>query len=269
MSDYKSTLQSHNDDLQELISMANELPDKIEGTQLNFEIVGGTTQPSNPVENTIWINTSNAITNYHFSVESPEEEEGVVWITIGTTSDVEFSPLKDNTIKIYPLRVKQYISGTWIEKVVKTYQNGAWVDWWNSELYNLGDEYTHITGGFTSFCPGIVDLTSMGTATKYDTYMYLYANGTSSAIGPAKMIDLTHFNKLNINFTSSSSNNRRGIAVSKTKKYSDWAASIGASSTGVKSVNISSLTGEYYVFVYTWAYSTYPESTKFDKIWLE
>ena len=33
---------------------------------LNFEIVGGTTQPSNPKENTIWVNTDQEITNWLF-----------------------------------------------------------------------------------------------------------------------------------------------------------------------------------------------------------
>lgn len=38
---------------------------------LNFEVVGGTTQPKNPKKNTIWINTAQEITSWDFSAEMP------------------------------------------------------------------------------------------------------------------------------------------------------------------------------------------------------
>ena len=41
------------------------------GVELNFEVVGGTTEPVNPVENTIWINTDTEITNWFFSPSNP------------------------------------------------------------------------------------------------------------------------------------------------------------------------------------------------------
>jgi hypothetical protein len=40
-----------------------------EGIELNFDVVGGTTQPSSAKENTIWIDTDVDITAYHFSSE--------------------------------------------------------------------------------------------------------------------------------------------------------------------------------------------------------
>lgn len=41
------------------------------GAALNFKVVGGTTQPSNPKENTIWVNTSQEITSLDFGVTAP------------------------------------------------------------------------------------------------------------------------------------------------------------------------------------------------------
>lgn len=41
------------------------------GDNLNFEVVGGTTQPSNPKENTIWVNTSTDISSWSFSPTYP------------------------------------------------------------------------------------------------------------------------------------------------------------------------------------------------------
>lgn len=98
MSDYKIILQSHNNDLQELINMANELPDK--GASLNFEIVGGTTQPTNPTENMIWINTDTEITSYIFSATKPykrsENKNFIVYpyySTTGTTNGITYTDL--------------------------------------------------------------------------------------------------------------------------------------------------------------------------------
>lgn len=38
---------------------------------LNFKVVGGTVQPNNPSENTIWVNTENEITGWYFSIDDP------------------------------------------------------------------------------------------------------------------------------------------------------------------------------------------------------
>ena len=75
---------------------------------LNFKVVGGTSQPTNPKENTIWVNTSTTITGYVFSAAEPAApEEGMVWITTGTSSTVEFNALKKNGIQVYPISAKQ------------------------------------------------------------------------------------------------------------------------------------------------------------------
>ena len=41
------------------------------GTSLNFKVVGGTSAPENPKENTIWVDTDTEITSYLFSAVSP------------------------------------------------------------------------------------------------------------------------------------------------------------------------------------------------------
>ena len=38
---------------------------------LNFKVVGGTSEPSNPKENTIWVNTDVEITGWHFANDDP------------------------------------------------------------------------------------------------------------------------------------------------------------------------------------------------------
>lgn len=113
------------------------LPDAIrsipEGTELNFEVVGGDTAPENPKANTIWVNTNDDIFDVVFSAGQANAKEGRVWVALGTSSPASFQPIVGGTdgnwIYIYPLEAKQYINGAWVRKTAKTWKNGAWVDW--------------------------------------------------------------------------------------------------------------------------------------------
>lgn len=107
-----------------LATAINSIP---EGVELNFEVVGGTTQPS-PKENIIWVNT-NTITDWVFSATQPTALPGRVWISIGVESAVEFNALKENEIRVYPISAQQYVNGTWVNVEVQSYQNGEWVEW--------------------------------------------------------------------------------------------------------------------------------------------
>lgn len=116
---------------------------------LNFKVVGGTAYPASPKENTIWINTDTEITGYTFSSMEPGNlTEGMVWIFTGESSPVAFSVTKKNPVMLYPISAKQYVAGVLVDKEAKSYQGGAWVDWWNGELYDIGNEYIAVTGGY-------------------------------------------------------------------------------------------------------------------------
>lgn len=97
------------------------------GGGLNFWVVGGTTQPVNPKDNTIWVNTDIKITGYYFSAEQPKNMvHGDVWFSLDTSSNVKFNVLKKNEVWVYIHSAKQYVNGTLQEKSVKAYQNGQW-----------------------------------------------------------------------------------------------------------------------------------------------
>ena len=120
-----------------------------ESSSLSFSVVGGTTQPSSPAENTVWVNTSTTISSWVFSSTTPSSpQEGMVWFLTGTSSNVEFNVLNKNDIRVYPLSTKQYVSGAWVDKIVASYTNGAWISWWDGYLYKNGDECTNFTGGW-------------------------------------------------------------------------------------------------------------------------
>lgn len=101
-----------------------------DGIELNFEIVGGTTEPENPKENTIWVNTDVEITSYMFSVSEPESLiDGMVWISTSNDSSCKFNVLNENGIVVCPMSAKQYINGEWVTVSCKSYINEEWKDW--------------------------------------------------------------------------------------------------------------------------------------------
>lgn len=107
------------------------------GAELNFEVVGGTTQPTNPKENCIWVNTENTITGWSFNATEPIASEGLVWFDVSTSSSAKFNALCVNAIQVYPISAKQYISGAWVDVTAMSYQGDEWVDW-KTYLFNDG-----------------------------------------------------------------------------------------------------------------------------------
>lgn len=120
------------------------------GGGLNFRVIGGTSAPTNPKENDIWVNTDVKITSYIFSATEPgSPAEGMVWISVGISSSIEFNALKKNGIQVYPISAKQYIGGVWTDVTAMSYQGGTFVTW-IVYLYNLGDECKDLTGGWAT-----------------------------------------------------------------------------------------------------------------------
>lgn len=94
---------------------------------LNFKIVGGTTEPENPTENMIWVNTSDNIINWVISsIEPNNPEDNMFWIVIDNYEYTKFSVCVDGDIYVSPTNVKQYISGSWVTIESKIYQNSVW-----------------------------------------------------------------------------------------------------------------------------------------------
>lgn len=98
------------------------------GAALNFKVVAGLTQPGSATENTIWIKTEK-MTGWIIDANQPEElTEGMVWIPVGTKSDVEFNALKKNGLQVYPLSAKQYVDGSLVTLTASIYQSGEWIE---------------------------------------------------------------------------------------------------------------------------------------------
>lgn len=96
---------------------------------LNLKIVGGTTQPTNPAENTIWVNTDVAIPVWHFSAKQPENmNQGAVWFKTVAASNIALNALKKNEIRLCIESVNQYTDGELIAQNAAIYQSGKWTN---------------------------------------------------------------------------------------------------------------------------------------------
>lgn len=125
-------------------------------------------------------------------------------------------------------------------------------------LYDSGDEYTDITGGWSGFA--CYSGTSKGTFTKNSSSIYIKSNGSkgaqSIAAAPANKIDITDISTLKVNVTSFNvqSEYRSYFLLSSsrdTSSVSNAAASIEIKGTGEIALDVSGLSGSYYVIVYT------------------
>lgn len=172
------------------------------GAGLNFDIVWSTVEPSNPRENTIWVNTSDDITSWIFDANEPAEpEEGMVWFRTAKKSSVLFNALKKNAIVIYPNNCQQYITGAWVSKTAKSFIDDKWTEWYRGQVYENGDEYEDITGGIS------VGKQIYSEAEKKDDHILLYATTTDGTINPIythatcylnNPIDLTNYSTITL-----------------------------------------------------------------------
>ena len=222
---------------------------------LNFEVVGGTTQPTSPKENTIWVNTSTAITSWVFSTEQPTSPaSGMVWLATSNTSASEFNALKKNDLRVYPAYIKQYVNGSWVVKDAEIYQNSSWKRLWDGTIYDAGNMYTSITGGWGRPHP---DNKVTGSFSSTDQYIMVSASASSesSTYTTNSMIDLTNAKKLTAVVELSEANSNRGrlLVISESKDFvAEAYTNPQLSGKQTLEIDVTSLSGKYYVGFGVW-----------------
>lgn len=198
--------------------------------------------------------------------EKPDAiKEGYTWIETSSISSCEFNALQDNNITVYPIHVKQYISGKWVDKDAKIYQNGAWKDW-TRYLFSANNLHINITGGWASGYYEIGELPFYGNggSQSIGNTMYIHwARIPDTAYHGAafyvtrKKIDLTNVKNIKISCTTSGYLNFCHIGVSSISQkpwpdnsaYWQNCAATAKLSTGTITLDVSGLSGSYYVMI--------------------
>ena len=231
------------------------------GGGLNFKVIGGTTQPSNPAQNTIWINTTIDIAEYMLTPTAPSNPYiGLLWIKTGLTGKATFDALKKNTLQLSVSDCKQYISDKLSPMDGFIYQDSEWIrisSVWDGTLFDNGNQYEDYTGGWVHSSETIGTTLSgySDAASSWGTF--------ARTVNP---VDLTDWNTVNVNFTALSQNVT--IAVNTVTGLGTAASLPGyvkPTAVGIGTLDVSSLSGEHYIFV-----ASGPSYGSFtaDKVWL-
>ena len=239
----------------------------------NYCVVGGTEVPENPTENMIWVQTDVEIGNVYFSGIAPSNcIDNDIWISTNSgASTIAFDSIRignDTMNTVYPISAKQYVGGTWVDKTVKSWQNSEWVDWWGGELFNNGNQYNVITGGWVQADYTLAPSgdTARGGSLSIGASIVLKANelGNCVSIRTAKKIDLTGWSTLKCDGIVTMNSSRLLLVANGTNGSAGDMSKIPASGNST-TLDISHLTGEYYIG----SYARQGGTNTLNRIWLE
>lgn len=237
------------------------------GIELNFDVVAYDSEEillaATPSENTIGVVTTTPISSWIFGSTEPTGSADMVWFKTGTSSAIEFNTLKNNTIYVYPLSAKQYISSTWVDKTVKIYQNGKWLNW-NKYLFDNSNKYTNLTGGWSksnytfgsNFDHAANSLVTIGKKIICKAHNGTQVD-TSGACGTVNKVDITGFTHLRVKGNADgikgyTSNIKLYVGVNTTKEIDlSPTAKISLTTDGNfdKTLKLPTSSTSYYVFV--------------------
>lgn len=226
---------------------------------LNVTLIASTTQPNNPAENTIWINSNVAINGWAFASAAPAgAQDGAVWIQTTTDSTVAFNAAKRGILMVYPLMCKQLINGAWTEVAAKSFINGAWRDWL-VYLYSPGNPHEELTGGWEgkahrrqdtvdgwavgSYAPTITQGAESMTVTLAAPSNYNYSGSARTV----NKIDLTNFDQIVFNLSFPGSIVYVYVTQSATGYDAVKSLAVTGGTNKAVSLDVSDLSGEYYV----------------------
>jgi hypothetical protein len=212
----------------------------VTNSNLNFQIVSGTSAPSNPTENTIWINTNVSIPGWTFFKVKPTWAMQAGWVyiisEISTNSvATSFDALVPNELFVNPISAWQYVNGAWVQKDMQIYKNGTWksISFW---VIGNGANAQSLTGGFTGVSEQVV-FNSDGTVKFY------HATNTSvhnAHVYSKNTFDVSGYTKMTVKVTSSSGSSRYFGLNTPSNLGNNAASRVGISGTGTYEISIPS-----------------------------
>lgn len=224
----------------------------------NFTVVGGTSFPGSPQENTIFVDTSTNITGWCMGWSLPDSpENGTVFLSEVSLSGVHFNAVKNNGLWLYLSSCMQYINNEWVTKTAYIYQKGAWIPF-KTYLYKNGEEFADITGGWN------ITNKSASNSIKNADHILMRDSGNQnrgSILKSRDLIDVSASTLLCMTMSFTSSDSPTFGLTDKTTNDVDTFSNLAnyvayvreactANTTKTLKVDVSELTGSYYVLYY-------------------
>ena len=228
--------------------------------RLKLRIFNGTSAPSNPQENDIYVKTSIAIPSWEFSETANPTwtmSKGFVYFTstyvdgYGQRQNTGLNFLKQNTIYTNLIGCHQYDGSAWHRMEAYIYHSG-WKQFsssWDGTLYYNGNQYTSVTGGWKGAQTTTPYLEEVNGARPWNN------DGNCGAICTANAIDLTNWKTLHIigggGGKDSESKYPMKAYVRKTYTGANAATAdfgdTALDSNTQRNIDISGLSGSYYI----------------------
>ncbi len=216
--------------------------------KLAFQVVGSASQPSSPAANTVWVKTSAAITSWAMQPTAPSSPaSGMVWIKTALTGGASLNALTKNALTVAIVGCQQYVSGAWQNKDAYLYGGSAWVQFGTEQVILFqaggGDASKWTNSGWTygqfTVTAGTVADDKLTVSAPYGSYCLL---------GTVDKVDVTNAAKISANITyAASSGGIIQMRLCASKDTNAAAGTVNISASGTVQLDVSSLSGEYYV----------------------
>jgi len=220
------------------------------GTALNFTVVGGTVRPTSPKENTIWVNTGLAISNWGFDPATPNYLGlGGVWIKTTVSGDIAFNALKKNTVKLVLNAVYQWNGSALVQKEALVYMGGAWVAF-EKIVYSYGS-----WGSYGNFNLAWSNYGTNSQKANSDNYQFIGSGSANANYRLSTNVDFSNVSKVQMVYklTGGNSNCHLGVAPAGTGAFNNTevAKTTFTSDNTLRTVTVdtSSLSGVYNIVI--------------------
>lgn len=260
------------------------------GAVLNFKVVGSASEPSSPTENLVWIKTSLSVPYSYLNAQPAPtwaNDKGVAAINYEpvtgsgsiSSSNAALNILKQRTNGVLSIYVKligcyQNQDGTktgWKRVPAYIYKSGSWVQFSSetveaSEIYyyNKGDKCTSATGGWSAgtASSGYTAGTPSFESDKV-TCVSTGAYSLTTAVTENK-VDVTDLDKIYVTSPSGSSANNGYYGYFCLCESRDGTGNRAAQvqipkGGGTTTLDVSSMSGSYYLMLRMLAGSTGPD----------
>ena len=219
------------------------------GSGLNLKVVGGTTQPTAPRENTIWVKTTTAITGYALSPTQPETgTEGLVWLKTAGTG-VEINVGRKNAVLLHLASGMLHSGGKWLNINAFVYANNVWTQFAQEGLMIFNreeEEYDAIIAKLKNSSEEGQYL-KKSDVNPYIRFYLWYGSKIERGYYCIAPVDVTNFSVLEVvGYSNTDKKTAFGLSTAAGTKL-DAAKQTFTTDESVNKVDISNLTGEFYI----------------------